>query len=378
MKLGLLGISIALIVILTVVSCLEPYNPPVIASNSKYLVVDAFLNSDNGSVVVSLSRTLPLYSQEPIPRETNATVILEDEDGVRSSLPENGNGNYSLESSPVNTEKKYRIYIRTSGLEEFYSEYIAIKKTPVIDSIYWVPEKDGINIYIDTHDPSANTRYYKWDFTETWEYTSPYASILKLVDGQVLPRYQDEDIYKCWKTEPSSQIYLSSTVRLKEDFISHFPLSFLQKGSQKYSRKYSVLVKQKAITEEAYNYWLQLRQTTESLGGLFDAMPSEIRGNFYNGSDPENPVLGFFSGGTVQEKRIFISFYDIPDYLQFVPSSFCTMDTILLADLQNYGNETLLISSYGVPFPLGYTTASPDCIDCRLEGGTTVKPSFWE
>jgi hypothetical protein len=108
-------------------------------------------------------------------------------------------------------------------------------------------------------------------------------------------------------------------------------------------------------------------------------MPSEVTGNFYNATHPGEPVLGFFSGGSVREKRIFIGFYDLPDNLQVVPSRmFCEIDSIDIQDIHSYGNATLLIGSFGSPFPIGYTTSTSGCIDCRLQGGTTVKPIFWE
>lgn len=379
MKLIRLGIPFSFVISLIAMACVDPYNPPVVRQDTHYLVVDAYLNSSDGVATVTLSRTQPLYSTDPPPQESDAVVTLEDDQGATYALQHQGSGQYTTSGLTVSTAKKYRMHIRTSAGEDFFSAFITIKPSPEIDNVYWLPERDGIFIYVDTDDPSGNSRYYKWSYTETWEYTSNFASIIKIVGpGVIVPRPFDEYMYMCWRTVPSTGIFVGTSSKLQDDVIRQFPLIFIPKASAKVARKYSVLVKQQAITEEAYNYWLQLEQTTEKLGGLFDPMPSEITGNFYNASDPSQPVLGFFSGGTVQEKRMFVSFIDLPRHLQVTNPEFCVADSIPIEDIINHGPGTLLIDSYGVPFPAGYLTSSTTCIDCRSKGGTTVKPSFWK
>jgi hypothetical protein len=367
------------IILLIAAGCIEPYNPPVVQQDTHYLVADAYLNSDNGVITVILSRTQPLYSTDPPPPELKAVVTLEDEQGTVYAVPEQGKGQYTGNGLSISTSKKYRVHIRTSGKEDFFSQYISVKTSPEVDDVFWLPERDGIFIYVDTHDPSGNSRYYKWTYSETWEYTSTYPSGLKIKEGgEVVTRGSDETIYTCWRTMQSTGIFVGTSSRLQDDVIRQYPLIFLPRGSIKLSRKYSVNVQQKAITEEAYNYWLQLEQTTEKLGGLFDPMPSQITGNFYNATDPTQPALGFFSGGSVREKRMFVSFGDLPNHLQLYPRTDCVMDTIPVNEIVNYGPGTLLISSFGDPFPVGYLTSSNACIDCRSFGGTTVKPLFWK
>jgi hypothetical protein len=80
----------------------------------------------------------------------------------------------------------------------------------------------------------------------------------------------------------------------------------------------------------------------------------------------------------VEEKRIFIGFYDLPDALQLYPRNLCIMDTIPASQIRSYSDATLLISGFGSPITIGYTTADNICIDCRVQGGVTTKPSFWQ
>jgi len=142
--------------------------------------------------------------------------------------------------------------------------------------------------------------------------------------------------------------------------------------------KYSILVKQQSLTKEAYNFWTQLKKSTESLGGLFDPLPSQVLGNMYSENNSAEPVLGYFSGGQTSEKRIFIQFSDLPPDLKLVMPPNCPIDTIVNDDIRNYPN-TFLIGSYGAPFPLGYIKSEgPNCMDCRDDGGVLQRPDFWE
>jgi len=377
MRLNNLLNSAAYLLLIIVGGCVEPYDPPVKNEDVRFLVVDAFLNSRDGSITANLFRTFPLYSTEPPPPELKASVMLEDDQGFSASLTETGNGAYNLNGLSVDLGKKYRLHIRTSDKEEYLSAFVAITTTPAIDSVFWLPGNDGVRVYVNTHDVTGKTRYYKWDNTETYEYTSSYSSALKLVKGEAVPRYENDYIYRCWRTIPSTNIHVGSSVKLQEDAIRNAQLAFLKKGSIKLSYRYSALVRQQAITEEAYNYWLQLEQTTESLGGLFDPMPTQITGNIYNTTNPDQPALGFFSGGTIEEKRIFIGFYDLPEDLQLFPRIFCEVDSIPVAQIRSYSDNTLLINSYGTFAIEGYTTADNICIDCRVQGGITTKPAFW-
>lgn len=363
---------------ISITGCVEPYEPSVTKQVTNYLVVDAVINSTDGSASVNLTRTLPLYADEPVPRELNATVNIEDQEGAVYPLSEIGNGIYEQSGLAVDTDKQYRLRIRTADNQEYLSQFIPVKNSPPIDSIFWLPESDGTRIFVNTHDDSGNSRYYKWTYQETWEYSSPFASTLKLVDGQVITRHPSEYINVCWRSFISNNILVGSSIKLQNDIISHYPLVFIPRQSTRLVRKYSILVRQQTITEEAYEYWLQLQQTTESLGSLFDPMPSQINGNIYNASNPSEPVLGFFSAGSTAEKRIFIEKFELPEHLWYFPRSSCAYDSIPVDELGMHGNHTLLITSYGYPILEGYITSASSCIDCRLQGGTTTKPSFWE
>jgi hypothetical protein len=367
--------------IILVTGCVEPYAPPVIESDVNYLVVDGFVNSSNGTATVKLSRAIALSATTTPPPETGAAVSVEDDRGNSTSLSGDDTGNYTGAGIPIDITGKYRLRIRTIDGKEYISDYIELKQTPAIDELAWIPTDAGTQITVTTHDDTGNSRYYQWSYDETWEYTAVYQSGLIFVDDTVAIRPYDEYIYRCWRTTSSQKIIIGSSDRLAEDLISKFPLITIAKGSQKLFIKYSMLLKQRALTREAYDYWEQLQKTTESLGGLFDPQPGKVAGNVHSTANSEEPVLGYFSGGTVVEKRLFIKFMDLPDDLKaYLTVGNCTQDTVLMADLPQYEsnfNELLGTATEG-PVTIGFIYTSKSCADCRTQGGSLMKPDFWQ
>jgi hypothetical protein len=194
-----------------------------------------------------------------------------------------------------------------------------------------------------------------------------------------VPRIGSESLRTCWRSDTTSHIILGRTDQFSADRISDFNLITIPRGSIKINRKYSVLVEQQSLSPEAFEYWLSIHKDTESVGGLFDPAPSQQKGNIVSLSDAKEDVVGLFESRASTSMRIFITPTDLPYGFSFMPPTMCYMDT-------------LTFSQSGVPdpdrvidflsFPVGnrsgtYTTSRPDCIDCRVKGGVTLKPDFW-
>jgi hypothetical protein len=185
-------------------------------------------------------------------------------------------------------------------------------------------------------------------------------------------------VFVCWDHSISTKVLVTATSKNSQDVVSDFPLAFIPKGSKKVSRLYSILVQQRALDENAYNYWLNLQKTTENLGGLFDPLPSAVTGNIRSTSNSREPVLGYFAGGEVQEKRLYINHEELPSHLRTVDRIDCNLDSVRVGEFRNFTNYPVYIfSSYGTPGTIGYTVASGECLDCRESGGVLQRPSFW-
>ncbi len=353
--------------------CIDPYSPSVSNEDITILVVDGFLNSTEKSASVKLSKTIALSENKGYRSEKNAIVTIEDESGSISNLTETDTGLYEASHMAISVSKKYQLHIKTTSGKEYRSDFIELKQSPSLDTITWKASAQGITIYVNAHDPLNTTHYYQWKYTETWEYNADYYSVYKVVGGAVVPRASNEVFYTCWTTAPSTQILINSTLKLSSDVVHEFPLTFIERGSKKISRTYSMLLQQRALTDEAYQYWSQLQKLTENLGGLFDPLPYRLLSNVHNTDDDSEPVLGYFNGGSIQEKRVFIRFSELPGYLLYTPPK-CMQDT--LKDVSKYNSFTSIIDAVGHP-PIGYLVAPTSCADCRANGGTLTKPEFW-
>ncbi len=373
------GITIGMI------SCVEPYDPPIKSESVNMLVVDGFLNTSDNYATVRLSRAVPLNSDMPVSEEVNATVNIEDENGSTFPLNNIGLGIYFADNLGLDQSKKHRVHIYSLGGVEYVSDYVGVTNTPPIDSVVWKPTRGGLSIYVNTHDPAGQSRYYDWTFDETWEYTSSFYSTYKIVDREAVPRPRDEQIFVCWSSERSTQILLGSTDRLSEDVVRDFPITYIPAESSKLGHRYSIEVQQRVLTKEEYDFRLQLQKTTESLGGLFDPMPSQVPGNIGSTSPDSPPALGYFSAGSVAKQRIFIKFAETPDYVRAIyrprfcsdPAQYVTQ--IPVEQIPNTPSYVLLIDPIfvqGVGI-VAYTTAQTSCIDCRWFGGTNKQPDFW-
>ena len=371
-----------LLTVLIAGGCVEPYDPPVDNRDVNYLVVDAFLNGSDHSAEVTLTRTLPVESGEKIPAESGAVVRLEDDKGVFYPLPETEKGVYNGSVINASTESTYRLVIRTRNNKEYISDFIPMKISPPIDSVNYTFLQDGLQFNVNTHDPTGEVRYFRWKYRETYEYNSSFNSVYKFDGKEIVFRPPDESIYTCWRTNLSTNIKVGTTKHLTESLVREFPLVFIPTGSIKLSVKYSLLVQQQALTEEAYNYWLNLQKSTEQLGGLFDPLPSEVSSNIQCITNPAEKVVGFFGAGTVQEARKFINRRELPGYMRiygnYNPS--CELDTILLPKLREIQGFVVLVDGIFAPGAglIGYTSSIKQCVDCTVFGGTTVKPPFWE
>lgn len=366
--------------------CLEPYVPAIIQENNSILVVDGFLLG-NDSTVIRLSRTRLLDSPLNSVPELNATVEIEGEDGSSYPLKEKANGMYVI--PPLNLEPyaNFRLHIRANDSHEYLSDYVALKLSPPVDSVTWEEDKslESIQFSIYTHDPENKTRYYLWTYEETWKYNSKERSLYYYENGAMVPRALANELYYCWKTSKPNNIFLNSTVALSADVVNDFSLYSIPQKSLKLYYGYSTLVKQYALTEEAYAYWTQTKKNSENLGTLTDPIPAQPMSNIRCISDPAEPVIGYFTASTVQQKRTFFSRQEITGPSTLYESSEydgCRSELILLGEISDINLQGKLINDRFDDLItselLGYIVYPAECLDCRMKGGVTTQPDYWK
>lgn len=359
-------------------SCVEPFEPPYSDNEVKFLVVDGFLDTGSKTATVKLSYAMPLDASTTNNPVRKATVRIEGEDGSDLDLFETAAGIYQTYSDQIQAGKKFKLHV-TNGSKEYASDEVELHPSPSLDSVDWRYDDRGITIYLDAHDVANSTRYYLWTYTETWEYIANQQSyyIFNNKTGEVRPRNNDEFVWKCYLNKTSTKVLVTTTNSNEADVVNDFPLAYIEGGDYRLSRLYSIQVEQRALDEQSYTYWLNLQKTTENLGGLFDPLPSEVTGNMHNVKDNNEIVLGYFSGGEIQTKRIFIDKNDVPPHLKPKTPLSCSLTGIPVGKLKDYiGSDLFIVEGLGTPIHT-YISTSEVCMDCRLRGGVLEVPRFW-
>jgi hypothetical protein len=370
-----------LLSIFCVMGCVEPFDPPEIASPEAILVVEAVVDSPSGhaQVILSTIRNIASPSSDSLSTRISGAQVNIESGGVQYPLFENTEPGFYETFIPV-TESDELILRFTVYGKQYESDPVFVRPTPPIDSITYDAAPDGVTFEVTTHDPLNETRYYQYTFEETIQYRTQFSSDY-YYDGETVFQ-REESIFYCWKSIPSSRILATTTEGLAEDIVFKFPLIFVPGDSWKKEIKYSLLVEQYALSKEAYLYLKELQTNTENLGSLFDPQPGRIEGNIHS-SDPDEYVIGYFNARQKQEKRIFVRRQDLPDYPRLPPiCNIFDIDSLSIADLEMQTRYIELIGAIQNDFGtiIGYTTVgSRRCLDCRiLRGGTNIQPDFWE
>jgi hypothetical protein len=364
-------------------SCREVYEPNVVSADRNYLVVEGVLNP-GGATSIHLTRTSKL-DVSGIKPELNAQLLVEGKDNSVRSLISSGNGYYSSVNLNLILNTDYRLRIRTSNGKEYLSDYVTARSTPPIDSVNWRMDGDRMRFYVNAHDPSGNTRYYRWEYDETWEIKSYYYSrfIYLVSNNTVRDRvFPAEDVSKGWKFNNSTNIFLASSARLQSDVIFEAPLTAIEQGNEKLSVRYSILVRQYALDKKGYEFYDLMKKNTEDIGGVFDVQPTEIQGNIHCVTDPKELVIGYVSASTVTENRIFISASDLPfswRYVEYCPYYMVANqpDSFRLYFQSQYYSPYDGVYSPATGALVGYLSALPGCVDCKYRGASLTKPPYW-
>ncbi len=358
------------------------------------LVIQASLTNENITQKVLLSRTFAFEDNGP-PPESNATVVITDDANNNYSFQESdvlGTYNSNEQFAAVNG-RNYTLNITTANGRTYKSAAVPQKDGTEISQIYAERDanslnEDGVSIFLDSYDANNNSKYYRFEYEETYKIISAFSSTqtFSLDENNritLIPKIEEETV--CYNSIQSNNIALATTTNLGEDRLTRFPVRFLNVDSPKIGNRYSILVKQYVISREAYTFYETLQNFSGSESLFSQVQPGFITGNIQSTQNSNEKVIGFFEVATVSEKRIFFNFRDIFTD-DSVPSNFAEG-----CEESRPSGESLpsLINNNAIRF---YFLASPDdppefgegpyyvlprpCVDCRAFGSNVV-PDFW-
>ena len=360
-----------------ITGCITQFYPETNES-SDILVVEGLITDQYEPYTITLTNSIPLgESQNAVPL-TGCSVSVTDDLGNVYYFPESEDGTYVSNPSLFKGEtgRSYILHIKRNtklGYHVYESSPVTMKSVPPIDSIYyekvvihkadpWTQLKEGCQIYLDTKDPTNTCKYYRWEFTETWEFHLPYTVANNI----------------CWISDNSDKINIKSTSAYSDDNINRFPLDFISNNSDRLGVKYSMLVNQYSLSEDEYHYWEKLENVAENVGGLYDIIPASIPSNVYCADDPSQKVLGYFSVSAKSSKRLFVS-DNFAGWQTPYTDEACVADTVFNgAYIPNLGIDKWVIVDHQLPPPAYKVyTYNRGCADCTVRG-TKVKPDFWD
>jgi hypothetical protein len=361
-------------------ACKDPFMPNISSSQTNVLVVEGYINVGTAAITtIKLSRTTPVETTALVDVETGAQLSIISNMGEEFFLTEKQPGVYVSQELNLSIEKKYKLAIRTSDAKNYSSEFSTPIITPKIDSVNWKLTSEGIEIYVTTHDSENKTRYYQWEYEETWMTPSVFQSFYYYKAGVLYKRPAEERVLmrRCWKHGESPDVTTASTTSLSQDVIASKLLRFLPMHTEYLDEKYSILVKQHALSKEAFEYLDILKKNSTNVGSFTDPQPSQLFGNI-TASDSDQIVVGYMQAYTTEQVRIYINASEVPTW-KF--SLHCDHPYVM----NNPDSLTKYFDAMGmIPAEQAGGPDSPDvfasqapCIDCRLRGGSTTRPDFW-
>jgi hypothetical protein len=379
-------LSIALFILY---GCIERYYPDEDELSTGTLVVVAHLNSIPGlqSVFISSSSTLKYPHYEPV---SGCYVELISSGGAGRELEEYRPGEYSsyLDDKFLVSGESYSLIFITPDGERYESEYEKLHPAPEIDSFYYIREnhptadpdhtEQGVQFYVDFEIDKESGRYLRWQLIETYEINNPeHENQIFDVDRVLKPLPDSSSWRTCWITLEIPDIYTMDLLQVEGNRYRQKPLNYVSSETRRLHYRYGLLVRQLALSREAFWYWNELGNNLQSKGSLFDTQPALTPSNICNVNDDQDLVIGYFSISGASEKRIFVE--KLPDLDFYVSPTFC--------DPQAYPQFLFFFPDQYLPVYLstayvdGHTKTgevNKECVDCReYKGSSNILPDFW-
>jgi hypothetical protein len=386
--------------------CTEPY----LLQTSDFeeaLVVEATLTNEFKKQQIKLSKTYRLEASGP-EFIADAEIFIEDDMGNTYNFIE-GNQVYESENEfQAVANRKYKLTIKTGGktytsTQETLTTVNPIQSVEVSDQT--INNVRGAEIKVKAFDPTNSSKYYRYEFEETYKIIAPRTSpvigtvsIVSPINELILTPRGPEEIRVCYSTELSNEILLQTTSNLSEDRIN-YTVRFIPVTNPIIMHRYSILVRQYIQNLAAFTYYSTLKKLSGDQSILSQNQPGFFSGNIKCDSNINEKVIGFFDVSTVSSERIFFNFVDVfpntnlPDYFFDCYENCLEVDPFKCDGAFNFcfapgasGCQGNLVKSYlnavpqrqlyiGGPNPI--YLVPPPCGDCTTFSSNVVPP-FWQ
>ncbi len=384
--------------------CVEPYMPDINKNDLvPQLVVEGQLTDETGPFKVRLTRSVSVYTFEKtniVEPVTDADVRIFDDKGNAYHLNAVASGWYETDDKELKGVPGYSYTLQITDYDGTVYESTSelMPEVPAIDSVFYegeertsevegtVYKENWVNILLNSHSSPGMPDYFKWDFTETWEFEMPEnidvavrgpgTECIVISGGFVMMKASvtiPPEQFHCWASETSRSILVKSTADNLPGKITRFPLTSIGPDDDRFSIRYSILVRQYALNKDLYIYFKNLKNLNETNGGIYDKLPAPVYGNIVTDTK-DKKALGYFFASGVKTKRIFIDPSQVNIKTGHKAYSGCgyMMPPLCVLPYIKYGKITVGEMYVGNDV----WSANKYCGDCR-ERGSDKKPDFW-
>ncbi|WPO80514.1 DUF4249 domain-containing protein [Flavobacterium sp. KACC 22761] len=384
---------------ITISSCTEQY---IFQSNTfeDILVVQARITNELKKQEIKISRSFRLGETTPTMEAGANVYISEDGNKTYEFEFEEYSGLYvSKEPFQALPEKSYQLHITTKDGKSYSSAtqtLTAISDVQVEPKVETIDGYKGVQIQVTNYDPSAKSKFYRYEYEETYKIVSPAWSPNRLIVDPNSPNKEEPNFLMiprqgetrvCYTTKKSDDLILLSTVGQSEDRIN-LPIRFIDISNPILNERYSIIVRQYVQSLESYTYYTTQKKLSTSKSLLSQVQPGFNYGNLQSDDNPDEKIIGYFEVSSVSSKRIFFNFRDLfkddqypPFYTNCTPTELancwdakgCAGATIL-ALIKSPAPEKVF---YGQRDNMGIIIFfPPGCTDCT-KISSNIKPLFW-
>ncbi len=405
-----------------VTGCVEEI-PLETESFESILIIEATITNENKQQEILLSRS---YMFDSIPINESNAIVRVIEDAVNTYIfTEVEAGVYKSQTAfAAQPNRNYSLSVVTSDGREYGSTNKQLTQSTSIDNLYVERDfnengNEGVSVYVDSYDPTGNSKYYRHEYEETYKIIAPlysprelisngvqfpilendtfqYDTIESIIDLLVELKFRDQQEQVCYKTVKSNTFILENTEAYIEDKLEKYRVRFLNRDSYTIMHRYSILVRQYVQSREAYTFYETLNSFSESETVFSENQPGFLEGNVFSVENKNENVFGFFEVASIDEKRIFFNYSDLfvnesqPDFYiecdEFFTPVLIREDfahnwiSSPLVDAINDGYQFYDENDVEVSSPFSYAPfrlVLEPCGDCTFLGNNNV-PDFWE
>jgi len=367
----------------TLNSCIEEFD----AGTTEFedvIVIEAILTNELKNHTIKLTRTYKFEDNGPS-SESGADVKIITNNNTTYSFSETNSGVYTSNAVfKAEVGVTYNLEITTRNGRKYKSKDTQLTNITTIDDVYAAitTNKDGvegIGLFVDSFDATNSSKYYGYEFDETYKIVVPSwfpTDLILTSNGGIteVPKQQEEKT--CYNTIESKGRLLTNTTLLDQDRVNGFLLKFIANDDIRVNTRYSILVKQYIQSRESYNYIRVLEEFSESQSLFSQVQPGFLASNIFSVDDENEKVLGFFEVSSISQKRYFFNREDLLDTEYPWP---CTVTeptrARLISQLRN--NRVKLIGVLDPQEPNPYQVVNRLCGDCTASG-SNIRPDFWE